>query len=128
MKGVANEGGLCSSAAGAAHAMESLSLQTRPRQSSALENWHPCRPSLKLQRISLGGIGTKTKTTRATLGQASFDRPPFSSTGMKLMRCLTHPRRRSSQQHWQPIRSTAPSSAHPRGRIRQMSALSVRRP
>ena len=43
--------------------MESLSLQTRPRQSSALENWRPCRPSLKLQRISLGGIGTETRTT-----------------------------------------------------------------
>ena len=64
--------------------MESLSLQTRPRQSSALENWRLCRPSLKLQRISLGGIGTKTRTIRTTSGQAFFDRSPFSSTGTKV--------------------------------------------
>ena len=38
------------------------------------------------------------------------------------------PAQEESQQHWQPTRSTAYSSARPRGRIWQMSALFVRRP
>ena len=37
----------------------------------------------------MGGIGTKMRTTQTTLWQASFDRSPFSSTGMKLTRRLT---------------------------------------